>query len=355
MAARSTKYKYGNTRGITAAAAAPGAAITVVPRVGPTSPRSFAGYFTAVPLTPVSRWLPKQNFQKTYRRLPSKHTETYRNRGRREATASAAVMGEKSEKSSSPVEGDTLVLKEASTYPPLSTLADSVAPPKAVQGPSGWVYHSTSLGCLRPHDGTRLLAIYVVESPIFDPFIMTTIMCNCVTMAWASPLDPPGTQKAAFLASMEWVFLGIFTFELAMKILAYGLICHPHSYLRDAWCQLDFVVVSLAWLPLLFPSMGSMNALRSVRALRPLRALKRVPGMPVLVGSILQSLPPLANVAGVSFFFFAVFGIVGMELFGGVRGCMRGGAHAAAWVAARQRGYVGGYVYTEMGAGGEPG
>ena len=36
MAARSTKYKYGNTPGITAAAAAPGAAITVMPRVGPT-------------------------------------------------------------------------------------------------------------------------------------------------------------------------------------------------------------------------------------------------------------------------------------------------------------------------------
>ena len=212
---------------------------------------------------------------------------------------------------------DTLMLNEAPTYPPLTELKNG-DPPKAVQGPSGWVYHSTSLGCLRPHHCIRSLAIHVIESSVFDPFIMITIICNCTTMAWTSPLDPPGTSKAEFLAYMEWVYLYIFTFELVMKVIAYGLLCHPHSYLRDAWCQLDFVVVGLAWLPLLFPTMGSMNALRSVRALRPLRALKRVPGMPVLVGSILQSLPPLINVASVTGFFFIVFGIIGTELFGGV-------------------------------------
>ena len=217
-----------------------------------------------------------------------------------------------------PEADDHLVLKEVVKYPPLSALDDE-DPPKAVQGPSGWIYHSTSLCCLRPHDFVRFLAIHVVESPVFDPFIMLTIICNCVTMAWASPLDPPGTEKAAFLAYMEWVYLYIFTFELVMKIIAYGLLFNNHAYLRDTWCQLDFVVVGLAWLPLLIPSMGSMNAIRSVRALRPLRALKRVPGMPVLVGSILQSIPPLANVAGVTTFFFVVFGIVGEEVFGGVR------------------------------------
>ena len=115
----------------------------------------------------------------------------------------------------------------------------------------------------------------------------------------------------------EWVYLYIFTFELVMKIVAYGFVMHKHSYLRDAWCQLDFVVVSLAWLPILFPQFGNLSAVRSVRALRPLRALKRVPGMPVLVGSILQSLPALGNVAGLSAFLFLLFGIIGMNLFKG--------------------------------------
>ena len=117
---------------------------------------------------------------------------------------------------------------------------------------------------------------------------------------------------------MEWVYLYIFTFELCVKVLAYGFLMHSDAYLRDAWCQLDFVVVTLAWLPILFPDLGNYSVIRSVRALRPLRALKRVPGMPVLVGSILQSLPALGSVVGLSGFFFIVFGIVGMNLFSGV-------------------------------------
>jgi hypothetical protein len=214
---------------------------------------------------------------------------------------------------------DELAYEEESVYPPTSALG-SANPPSSAQGPSGWVYHSTSLGCLRPHHFPRRVAIMTVESPVFDPLILLTIMCNCITMAWSSPMDPPGTTKQDILAVLEWVYLYIFTFELTMKIIAYGFVGHKHSYLRDAWCQLDFVVVSLAWLPILFPeAFGNMSAIRSVRALRPLRALKRVPGMPVLIGSIMQSLPPLGNVGALSAFLFLIFGIIGMNLFKGVR------------------------------------
>ena len=60
----------------------------------------------------------------------------------------------------------------------------------------------------------RRSAIAMVESRWFDPVILLTILANCTTMAWASPLDPPGTQKEALLASLEWLYLLIFTFEL---------------------------------------------------------------------------------------------------------------------------------------------
>ena len=117
---------------------------------------------------------------------------------------------------------------------------------------------------------------------------------------------------------LEWVYLYIFTFELCTKVIAYGFLFHKHSYLRDPWCQLDFLVVSLAWLPILFPSMGNYSVLRAFRALRPLRALKRVPGMPLLVQWILSVLPKMGNVLGLGGFVFLVFGIVGMELFQGM-------------------------------------
>ena len=116
---------------------------------------------------------------------------------------------------------------------------------------------------------------------------------------------------------MEWVFLAIFTSEMLVKISAYGFICHREAYLHDAWCQLDFLVVTLAWLPILFPTMGNYSVLRAFRALRPLRALKRVPGMPLLVQWILSVLPKMGNVLMLCGFIFLVCAIVGMELFKG--------------------------------------
>ena len=200
--------------------------------------------------------------------------------------------------------------------PPLAALS-SDPPADAVVGKDMRRYHSTSLFCLKVHHPFRRTAIRIVESPPFDPIILITIICNCATMGWESPLDPEGTPKAHFIAVCEWVYLIIFTFELLSKVVAYGFAMHSDSYLRDAWCQLDFTVVTLAWIPILFPSFGNYSVIRSVRALRPLRALKRVPGMPMLVNSVMSAVPKLGNVVGLLFFIFLVFGIVGMELFKG--------------------------------------
>ena len=45
---------------------------------------------------------------------------------------------------------DELALPEEVVHAPISALG-SANPPNSAQGPSGWIYHSTSLFCLRPH------------------------------------------------------------------------------------------------------------------------------------------------------------------------------------------------------------
>lgn len=125
-----------------------------------------------------------------------------------------------------------------------------------VLGPSGRLYSGSSFCCFLPGRSPRRDAILLVESWAFDHVVLLTIMCNCLTMACASPLDPPGTSKAHFIGVCEWFFLAIFTAELSVKMLAYGVLFTKQPYLRDAWCQLDFLVVSLAWLPILLPSVS---------------------------------------------------------------------------------------------------
>ena len=89
------------------------------------------------------------------------------------------------------------------------------------------------------------------------------------------------------------------------------------TYLRDAWCKLDFVVVTFAWAPILLPGFGNFTGLRVLRALRPLRTLRIVPGMPVLINSIISSIPGLGTVAMLCSAFFLIFGIIGTSLFEG--------------------------------------
>ena len=43
--------------------------------------------------------------------------------------------------------------------------------------------------------------------------------------------------------NFEYVFLVIFTGEAILKIIAYGFLLHPGSYLRSGWNFLDFVIV----------------------------------------------------------------------------------------------------------------
>jgi voltage-dependent calcium channel N type alpha-1B len=47
----------------------------------------------------------------------------------------------------------------------------------------------------------------------------------------------------SFQEATESYFLGIFTVETSLKILAQGFVLHPGSYLRNMWNIMDFVVV----------------------------------------------------------------------------------------------------------------
>ena len=189
--------------------------------------------------------------------------------------------------------------------------------PADVQGPSGRIYSGVSLFFLKPADPPRKWAIKLAETGWFESTILTAIVANCCTMAWDSKLDPLGTAKASFISLCEWVFLAIFTFELLLKVTAYGFITSPGAYLRDAWCKFDSVVVLLAWLPILLPAAGNFSVIRAMRALRPLRALKRLPGMPSLVASVMNALPKVADVAMLCGFLFVVFGVGGVEMYMG--------------------------------------
>merc|ERR1719171_610701 len=92
----------------------------------------------------------------------------------------------------------------------------------------------------------------------------------------------------------------------------------PGSYLRDGWNVLDFTVVISGLATTAVESDSPLTFLRVFRVLRPLRSAAMLPGMRTLVNSVLASLPRLANVFGMGCFLLMIFGIMGIQFWGGV-------------------------------------
>jgi hypothetical protein len=114
-------------------------------------------------------------------------------------------------------------------------------------------------------------------------------------------------------------FSAFFTGECAVKVFALGFFYGKGTYLSDSWNYLDIFIVIIGLLDF-FPSGGStgnLSALRSLRVLRPLRAITKFPQLKMLVGLLLKTIPMLGNVIGLLTFIFFIFGILGVQLFGG--------------------------------------
>ena len=102
----------------------------------------------------------------------------------------------------------------------------------------------SSLFILSDRNIIRRVTKFLIEWPPFEYTVLLTIIANCIVLAWEDHL-PNGdrTPMAVKLEATEPYFLGIFTVEAGLKILALGFVLHRGSYLRNAWNIMDFIVV----------------------------------------------------------------------------------------------------------------
>ena len=96
---------------------------------------------------------------------------------------------------------------------------------------------------------------------------------------------------------------------MVFKIIAMGFVMRAHSYLRDSWNILDFVVVILGLISFVI-SVENVTAIRVFRLLRPLRTINSMPGMSSLVSTILNSLPIMFDIMVLFMFMLVMFGTI---------------------------------------------
>ncbi|XP_067877715.1 sodium channel protein 1 brain-like [Heterodontus francisci] len=162
----------------------------------------------------------------------------------------------------------------------------------------------------------RTLMFKVVNNRVFDGSVLFVILLSTITLT----LDDKYLQKNAkvqlALQYLDYFYAFFFNFEMIVKVLGLGLT----DYFTNVWTLLDFFLVVIGWLSMLGNSIQAFKSLRSfrtLRALRPLRAISRWEGMRLVVNALVASIPSISNVMFVCLVFWLIFGIVGVQIFGG--------------------------------------
>ncbi|CAM4731866.1 unnamed protein product [Leuciscus chuanchicus] len=167
---------------------------------------------------------------------------------------------------------------------------------------------------------------YILTLRYFEMCILSVIAMSSIALAAEDPVSPESPRNNV-LRYFDYVFTGVFTFEMLIKMVVLGLVLHEGSYFRDLWNFLDFVVVSGALVAFAFTSLsrGSskgkdisvIKSLRVLRVLRPLKTIKRLPKLKAVFDCVVNSLKNVLNILIVYMLFMFIFAVVAVQLFKG--------------------------------------
>ncbi|KAJ7322133.1 hypothetical protein JRQ81_018420 [Phrynocephalus forsythii] len=175
-----------------------------------------------------------------------------------------------------------------------------------------------------PLNKYQIFLFNIVTKQAFDIFIISLILLNVVIMMVDH--EDQGEESKSHLEKINIVFVGIFTGECLMKMLALRL-----YFFKDGWNIFDFLVVILSFFSAAaFQLRKSLNfpptilrVIRVARVSRLLRLVRGAKGLRTLLFALLMSLPALVNIGLLLFLIMFIYAIFGMENF--ACASMRGG------------------------------
>ena len=159
---------------------------------------------------------------------------------------------------------------------------------------------------------------------IFDNLILALIILGSIKLGLDSYLnkDSVGFPLKVYLISqkLDIILTFIFFGEFFIKSITYGFVMDDNSYLRDNWCRLDFLIVSVSMFDFITSKGDKSNyealkVLRLLRTLRPLRFISHNKNLKIVVNALFGSLSGLFNVLIIVFLIWIMFSILGIFLF----------------------------------------
>ncbi|XP_040216181.1 voltage-dependent R-type calcium channel subunit alpha-1E isoform X3 [Rana temporaria] len=191
---------------------------------------------------------------------------------------------------------------------------------KILESPKAIVPYSSML-IFRSTNPVRKVCHYIVNLRYFEMSILLVIAASSIALAAEDPVLTNSDHNKV-LRYFDYVFTGVFTFEMVIKMIDQGLILHEGSYFRDLWNILDFVVVVGALIAFALATnkgrdIKTIKSLRVLRVLRPLKTIKRLPKLKAVFDCVVNSLKNVFNILIVYKLFMFIFAVIAVQLFKG--------------------------------------
>ncbi|CAG2102624.1 unnamed protein product [Medioppia subpectinata] len=133
----------------------------------------------------------------------------------------------------------------------------------------------------------RVLCHRIINHSYFGNIVLCCILISSGMLAAEDPLDS-NSPRNIILNYFDWFFTTIFTIEISLKTITYGVILHKGSFCRSYFNLLDILVVCCSLISFGFQSgtISVIKILRVLRVLRPLRAINRAKGLKIVSGIV---------------------------------------------------------------------
>eukprot|EP01043_Picozoa_sp_COSAG02_P044611 COSAG02_NODE_4002_length_5929_cov_5.601201_1_plen_1604_part_10 len=171
----------------------------------------------------------------------------------------------------------------------------------------------------------HILRFKLFETGVSFLIFVNTGMLGYCSPTWRNESDP---ETVRLVDRVDAVFTVAYTIEILLRVGAYGLhkpitMANP-CFVASYYNLLDLAVVLLAYLSYLIDLLGlgffsaRPNLFRSLRVLRLVHSVRFFSSTRAILTSLGRAATYLSNVVLLFVFFFCVYGILGISLFGGV-------------------------------------
>merc|ERR550517_956548 len=155
------------------------------------------------------------------------------------------------------------------------------------------------------------------KTPAWFWFVIVLVFLNTCTVAVEHYNQPDWLTEWLFYC--EIVFLGLFIFEMGMRMYALGIV----AYLQSAFNRFDCIVIFGSVFEELWINYGhragsfGISALRALRLLRVFKVTKYWSSLRNLVLALTNAISSILSLLLLLFLFIFIFALLGMQLFGG--------------------------------------